>query len=165
MKNIMKRLKEIWDKSQTYFIWNTIQRFKKMLHEPKPTDEDIEDEKAWEAHEKDREQYYKKNFKMMYYWKKVEAPIMYIGFITFLFDPIFKLGLGEGGSGIYAILRGIQGGAMGLGFASWMSNKGLWKMNFMIQRYTSKFFDKIKEVMEEAEREAKASSKKVIRAD
>ena len=115
----------------------------------------------------------KREHPFLYAFKKAEPFIMWFGFITFLFGPFVEVmldaGFGEdGGGALYAIIRGIQGGAMGLGFANWLRQDSDDKMRFRMMDYVNNFFTQIREIMEEVEQkeaEAKLRNSKIKRAD
>lgn len=108
-----------------------------------PEEKDEADERAWQEREVQRKADLKKNHPFLYLLERTEPFLMYGGFIAFLFESVvlpFNSTLGT-------LMHILAGGAMGLGLASWLGNKRLWKINFFTMRYVANFFTELDEAL------------------
>jgi len=107
--------------------------------------EDSEDEKAWQAREQERLTHWKKEHFWLWLLEQLEPYLMTVGFVCFFLQPFYaKIDPTLG-----ALARGFSGYAMGLGFASWLGNKSLRRLNFSIMRWTEHFFEGLKKALDE----------------
>jgi len=110
MKNLYTRIRRVY----LYAVWYITTLYRRKFSVKKKDDHDI----AWEIDEKERIRELKHKHYFMYLFEKSEPFIMYPGFFFFLFDPIIKVLVPME---LYWLLRGWEGGAVGLGFGSWMT--------------------------------------------
>ncbi len=102
---------------------------------------------AWEADEKEKMLELKKKHFFIYLFEKASPLIMYPGFFLFIGDPIIKHFVS---TEIYILVRGWEGGAVGLGFISWLTEPSRRKWTFWWRYEATTILRKINDAMEQA---------------